>query len=226
MTRLASATGAISKGAAKAAIHVHTHPVHHHFHHHRFSGSPVGYAGLAAAAVASWLGLPGPGEPLLIAAGILAAKNKLDIASVLLVAWVCATAGGVGGWLIGLKFGRRLLSTRGPLQKFRRAAMVRGDRIFERYPVLAIILTPSWVAGIHRVRSALYQPVNVVSALVWAVGIGLGSYYAGPPVLDIVSDMGNAAWVALVVLIVAVVLEEVIRRRRARRRRGAVQVSD
>ena len=199
-------------------------PVVHH--HHRFSGSPVGYVGLAVAAAASWIGVPGPGEPLLITAGILAAKNKLDIASVLLVAWVSATSGGVGGWLLGMNFGRRLLSARGPLHKFRQGAVARGDAVFRRYPVVAIILAPSWVAGIHRVGSSLYLPVNALAALAWAVGLGLGSYYAGPPVLDVVNDMGWVWFAALVVLVAAVVGAEVLRRRRVEHRRSEARASD
>src|SRR2546421_13103109 len=38
--------------------------VHLAFHHH-FHGAPFDYLGLAAAAAASWLGVPGPGEPVL-----------------------------------------------------------------------------------------------------------------------------------------------------------------
>ncbi len=50
--------------------------------------------------------MPGPGEPVLIAAGVLASKHKLDLATVLVVAWVAATAGGILGWAVGLKAGR------------------------------------------------------------------------------------------------------------------------
>ncbi len=228
MTRLAAAYEGMFSAVAGAVVHVHTQPhhLHPHVHHHRFTGSPVGYVGLAAAAAASWIGLPGPGEPLLIAAGILAAKNKLDITSVLLVAWVSATGGGMGGWLLGLRFGRRLLSAKGPLHKFRQAAMARGDAVFGRFPVLAIVLTPSWIAGIHGVRSSLYLPVNALSALAWAVGIGLGSYFVGPAVLDIVADMGWAAGSLLVLVVVGVVVEEVIRRRRSLTRRATAQPPD
>lgn len=190
-------------------------------HHHRFSGSPVDYVSLAAASAASWIGLPGPGEPVLIAAGILAAKNKLDIASVLVVAWAAATGGGVGGWLVGMKAGRRLLSAKGPLHGLRRGAMARGDEVFKRYSVLAIVLAPSWVAGIHRVRSSLYLPVNALAALAWAVGIGLGSYYVGPPVLDVVGDMGWVTGTIVIGLGVVIVVGEIIRRRLRRRRRTA-----
>ena len=85
--------------------------------HHRFHGPPIDYAGLAAAAAASWIGVPGPGEPVLIAAGVLAARHKLDIGAVLAVAWLAATLGGIGGWLIGMKAGRGMLTTRGPLHR-------------------------------------------------------------------------------------------------------------
>lgn len=183
--------------------------LHHHFH-----GSPIGYAGLAAAATASWIGVPGPGEPVLIAAGVLAAKHKLDIASVLLVAWAGATAGGVGGWLIGLKAGRAFVSAPGPLHKIRLKALARGEQIFTRVPVIAVVLTPSWVAGIHGVRATLYLPINAAAAVVWALGIGLGAYYVGPTVVDLVGDLGWVTGIGLAVLILAGICGELLRRRR------------
>ena len=228
MARLGSVYAAIFNAAAGSAHHAHAHvhaAVAQH-HHHRFSGSPVGYSALALGSAASWLGVPGPGEPLLIASGILAAKNKLDITSVLLVAWVCAMGGGVGGWLLGMKFGRRLLSAKGPLHNFRRGAVARGDDVFRRYTVLAIVLTPTWIAGIHHVRAAVYLPVNALAAMAWAVGIGLGAYYAGPAIIDIVEDIGWAGGSALVLLIIVAVGGELIRRRRARRRRPEAEVRD
>ena len=140
-----------------------------HLHHH-FHGPEVDYVGLAVGAAASWAGLPGPGEPLLIAAGVLAAQHKLDIGSVVFVAWAAATAGGIVGWLIGLGAGRALVTAPGPLLGPRVRAVERGERIFERYPIAAIVLTPAWVAGINRVRGRVYQPVNAVTALLWAKG--------------------------------------------------------
>ncbi len=186
--------------------------------HHRFHGAPIDYFGLAAAAAASWIGVPGPGEPVLIAAGVLAARHKLDIGAVLAVAWLAATLGGIGGWLIGMKAGRGMLITRGPLHKARLRALERGEEVFGRWPVAAILLTPSWVAGIHRVRAGVYLPTNAVGAALWAVGIGLGAYLIGPSVIDFVNDVGLVTGAALVVLVaVGVWLEFARRRRRARR---------
>jgi membrane protein DedA with SNARE-associated domain len=186
-----------------------------HLHHH-FKGAPFDYVGLALAAGASWVGLPGPGEPLLIAAGILAADHKLDIGSVLVVAFAAAWAGGMLGWLVGLRVGRALLEAPGPLLSFRTRLLESGDRIFKRYVAIAVFLAPSFAAGIAGVRAPVYLLWNTFWAVVWTVGIGLGAYYAGPPVVDLVGDIGWFSLGGLVVLIVAVIALTVRRRRGAR----------
>ena len=187
-----------------------------HLHHHR--GSPIDYIGLAAASGASWLGLPGPGEPVLIGAGVLAARGRLDLTTVLVVAWVAATAGGIIGWVGGRKAGRRLVIAHGPLRRVRLRAISRGEKLFERYPVWAILLTPSWIAGIHRVRPTVYHVTNVVSAAVWAAAIGLGAYFAGPSVIEFVDDFGTGTTIILAALILVGIGVEVTRRRRRRPR--------
>jgi membrane protein DedA with SNARE-associated domain len=183
---------------------------------HHVGGPAVDYYGLAAAAAASWVGLPGPGEPVLIAAGVLAAKHKLDLTTVLLVAWAAATCGGIIGWAIGRKAGRGLVTAPGPLHGLRLRAVARGEKVFARYAVLAVLLTPSWIAGIHRVRSSVYQPTNAAAAAVWAAGIGIGSYFAGPAVIDVVNDFGTGASAIVAVIIAAAVVLELARRHRLR----------
>jgi membrane protein DedA with SNARE-associated domain len=174
----------------------------------------IDYAALAVGAFLSWAGLPGPGEPLLIAAGIVAAKNKLDIEPVLIWAWVGATTGGIVGWLVGRVAGRRVMIAPGPLRGLRLKAVERGEEVFHRLTVIAILLTPSWVSGIHRVGTAVYLITNAVSAAVWAVGIGLAAYYVGPPVLDVLVDVGWVSAIGLGVLLVVGIGFEVSRRRR------------
>ena len=50
----------------------------------------------------------------------------------------------------------------------------------------------------------------------WAVGIGLGAYYLGPAILDILADVGTATAVGLVLLVLVGIGFEVRRRRRRR----------
>jgi membrane protein DedA with SNARE-associated domain len=188
-------------------LHVH---VFHHVH-----GPAVDYVGVALAAFASWVGLPGPGESVLVAAAVIAARHKLDITPVVLVAWVGATVGGITGWLIGLKAGRSVLTARGPLQAMRVNAVDKGEKVFRRMEVVAVMLTPSWVAGIERSRARVFVPTTLITALLlWAVPIGVAAYYAAPVVIDVVDDVGVIAWIALVVLVLAVVGGEIVRRRR------------
>ena len=189
-----------------------------HRHHH---GPPVDYLGLALAAGASWAGVPGPGEPVLIAAAVYAARNRLDIVEVLVVAFVAAALGGIVGWLIGRIGGRTLVTAPGPLLRARMAAVARGDDVFERHPVIAILLTPAWVAGIHRPRTDVYMILNLVGSAVWAAGIGLAAYWIGPSVIDFVGDVGLATTLLLGALIASVVAAEIVRRRRRRNERSA-----
>ena len=164
------------------------------------------------------MGLPGPGEPVLIAAGVIASRHRLDIAPVLLVAWAAAAGGGVAGWIIGVRAGRAVLTAPGPFRRARAKAVVKGDAIFERYTVLAILLAPSWIAGIHRVRTRVFLPVNALAAALWAGGIGLAAYYIGPTVVDFVSDLGTFTLVALVLLVIVALGGEFLRRRGRRAR--------
>jgi membrane protein DedA with SNARE-associated domain len=190
-----------------------------HLHiHHRFHGPPFDYAGLALGAFASWVGLPGPGEPLLLAAAVLAAKHQLDLATVLGVAFLAAVAGGIVGWAVGLKAGRALASAPGPLRSTRIRIVERGEEIFERHPVIAILMTPAFVAGIHRVRPWVYQAVNLVSAAAWTLLIGVGGYYIGPPVLDALGDLGTGVSIVAGVVLAGIIGGEIVRRFRRSRR--------
>jgi membrane protein DedA with SNARE-associated domain len=187
--------------------------VDHHLH-----GSPIDYVGLAAAAAASWVGVPGPGEPVLIAAAVFAARGRLDITEVVVVAWAAATLGGIAGWLIGRHIGRTVATAPGPLRRARLAAVARGDEVFARYAVIAILLTPSWVAGILRVNTGVYLIWNAIGAAFWAVGIGLAAYFIGPSVIEFVQDYGVITSGIVVVVIVVGIVVELRRRRRSRGR--------
>jgi membrane protein DedA with SNARE-associated domain len=191
------------------AVHV---PIHLHFH---ARGPKLDYVGVLVAAALSWVGLPGPGEAALIAAAILAADHHLDLAALIAVAWLGATAGGLVGWAVGLKAGRGIVTAPGPLRRHRVAVVARGDRFFARFGYVAVLFTQSWIAGIHAMPWARYVPVNAVSALVWALGIGLGAYAIGPPIADVVADIGSVAWLILGALVLGTAIIVLLRRRRS-----------
>jgi membrane-associated protein len=178
--------------------------------HHRFHGPHVDYVGVGLAAAVTWIGITGVGEAALIAAGIAAAHGKVDISSILLVAWLGAMAGGVAGWLIGIKGGRALMTRPGPLFRLRQRLLRRGDDLYERRGVLAVYVTPSFMAGISGMRSARFLVANAIAAVAWVALVGLGAYFAGPSVAEWLGDLGL---LALVLVAVVAVLSLVARRR-------------
>jgi len=181
---------------------------------HHIPNASIDYTALALGAFASWAGVPGPGEPLLIAAAIVSAQHQLDLTPVLIWAWVGATVGGMLGWWLGRVAGRGVMTAPGPFRRLRINAVQRGDEVFERLAVIAILFAPSWVAGINRAGPVVYTTTNAVSAAVWAVGIGIGAYFAGPPVIDVIDDVGTATGVGLGLLVLLGIGLEVMRRRR------------
>jgi membrane protein DedA with SNARE-associated domain len=183
--------------------------------HHRFQGPNVDYLGVGLAAAATWIGVAGVGEAVLIAAGIAASRGKLDISSVVFVAWLGASTGGAAGWLIGLKGGRALMTGRGPLYRLRLRLVRQGDRIYERRGWLAIFFAPSWMAGVSGVRAGKFLGLNALSAVIWALGVGLGAYFAGPSVADFVDNIGLVGAIVLALVVIGSFLAGRLWRRRA-----------
>jgi hypothetical protein len=66
------------------------------------------YAALAFLAAVSAIGLPGPGDSALIAAGLLAAEGELSLSVVLVVAFLGCVAGREIGYWVGSVGGRSL----------------------------------------------------------------------------------------------------------------------
>lgn len=193
-------------------------------HHHRFHGPHLDYVGVGVGAFLSWAGLMGPGEAALIAAGILAAHGKVDLPSVLVVAWAGAVAGGTAGWAVGLKGGRALMTAPGPLRRTRARMLRSGDRFYERFGALAVYFTPSWMAGVNGMAARRFIPINALCCAVWTLVVGLGAYVVGPGVAGLLDGVGTVGLAVIGALAVGGVLAAVLRRRRRSAARGAREV--
>ncbi|MER6513816.1 MULTISPECIES: DedA family protein [unclassified Nonomuraea] len=136
------------------------------------------------------LGIPLPGEIVLVSAAILAAKGVVSPVAV----GVCASAGAIvgdsAGYAIGRKGGRRLferLGRRFP-RHFGPRHVAKAENYFHRYGVWAVFvgrfiallrILAGPLAGALRMPYWRFAVANVLGGIVWAGGTTAVIYYLG-----------------------------------------------
>jgi membrane protein DedA with SNARE-associated domain len=138
------------------------------------------------------IGLPFPGETVLILAGVFAGtKHDLNIFAVVITAALAAFAGQVIGFLIGREFGYRLLLRFGPYLHVNEGRIKLGEYLFLRHgskivfvarfvPVMRSIA--GILAGANRMPWAQFLIANIVGACAWASLFGFAAYLLGKEV--------------------------------------------
>jgi membrane protein DedA with SNARE-associated domain len=141
-----------------------------------------GYPLLFAGILAEGIGIPAPGQTLLIAASLTAARGDLGIAWVMTCAFAAAWLGNSLGYLIGLRGGRPLLKKLHVNEEH----LQRMEGFFARAGA-AIILVARFVDGLRQLNGIVagllqlpwkqFTTVNTLGALLWVGFWGLGSYF-------------------------------------------------
>ncbi len=166
---------------------------------------------ILAAIALEGIGIPTPGQSLLVAGALLSASGEFDIRLFLASSWFAALAGSMLGYMVGRLGGRKLL-LRLPLNPSR---IERMETFCQRYGSFLVILSrfidgPRQLTGMF--VGSLKMPViafflaSGLGAVLW-VGIwGLGSYYLGQHMHLIAETFSNFApytWIATGLLILA-----------------------
>jgi membrane protein DedA with SNARE-associated domain len=135
------------------------------------------------------VGLPLPGETLLIAAAVYAGTtHHLNILLVILSATVGAIVGQVMGYGIGWAFGHRLLRRYGRHIGLNTRRLAYGRALFRRHGEKVVIISrfvvvlrtlAALLAGANRMRCAPFMMANVAGSVAWAAFYGVGAYYLG-----------------------------------------------
>lgn len=141
-----------------------------------------GYGAAFAAVMVEGIGLPTPGQTLLMASALEAAAGRMNIALLLFLVTLAATLGNSVGYGVG-RWGGRLVLDRLRVNPQRQQAL--NDLIKRRGGW--VILFARFVDGLRQlngiVAGAMGMPwwnftaYNVAGAVLWACGWGLGSYY-------------------------------------------------
>ncbi len=154
-----------------------------------------GYLGLVAIVFAEsglffGLFLPLPGDTLLLSAGLLAARGKLDLWVLLMILPLAAVAGDTVGYWFGRKTGHWLFR-RECSRFFRRKhleaarafyARHGGKTIFVARFVPVIRTFAPIVAGAADMHYGHFVFFNVAGGVVWAMGMTAAGYFLGQSV--------------------------------------------
>jgi membrane protein DedA with SNARE-associated domain len=162
------------------------------------------YLLLFLAVAASWAGVPVIGT-----AGLGAAA-------------VAGEVGGLGGYVIGRRWGRRLLERPGRHQAGREKMMQRGERLYARWGWLAVFFTPAIVSGTAKMPPYRFALLNLLDSLGWTVSVAASAYGLG----RLASGHHTGHDIAILAIglgagIIVAVAARRRRRRRAARRLGA-----
>lgn len=186
-----------------------------------------GYAAVAAGLALEHLGLPVPGETLLIAGGVEASEGALDLGTLLASAWLAAILGNMAGYAIGRYGGHRVLARYGPRIGVTAERLKTVEDFFDRYGdaivVAARFIMPlrqlsGIVAGALEMRWLRFLLLNAAGAALWVGWWGLLSYWLGRRVLAFVRHVGSVEPLLLGLSAILLVLVAArIRRRRLQR---------
>ena len=134
------------------------------------------YLLLFLAVAASWAGVPAIGTAALGAAAVAASQEKLGLTAVIVVAAIAGEAGGLGGYAIGRRWGRRLLERPGRHHARREKIVERGEKLYARWGWLAVFFTPAIVSGTAKMRPYQFALWNLLDSLVWTVSVAASAY--------------------------------------------------
>jgi membrane protein DedA with SNARE-associated domain len=136
------------------------------------------------------VGLPLPGETLLIAAAVLAAgtTDQMNIAFVVLSAALGAIAGQIAGYAIGWGVGFRLLRRYGGKIGLTERRLALGRTLFARHG-LKVIAASRFVVFLRSVAGLLagaghmpwvpFLAGNLLGSIAWSAFYGIGAYLLG-----------------------------------------------
>lgn len=151
--------------------------------------STYGYWAVFALVGLESLGIPLPGETILIVAGTVAGKyHHLNVWGIFAAASAGAIIGDNIGFWIGDKGGYKLLTRYGKYIRLDEARLKVGRYIFDRHGgkvvffgrFVSILRTyAAFLAGTNRMRWRAFLFFNAVGGVVWAGAYSFASYYAG-----------------------------------------------
>jgi membrane protein DedA with SNARE-associated domain len=159
-----------------------------------------GYAFVFLLLLTEAIGLPVPGETVMVAAALYAAStHRLGLAPLLAAAFAGTVAGGMIGYVLGRRFGAPLL-----LRYGRRVGMHADRRLLGRYLmqrngatlvflgrfVALLRCVTAVLAGASRMGWHRFLLFNVLGGAAWTGLYCVGAYTVGRAIMNVAGSMG------------------------------------
>ncbi len=194
--------------------------------------SVLGYPAVALFIMIESMGIPFPGETMLLLGSFYAAvDHQLQIPIVIACAALGAIIGDNLGYLIGRtggytlvqRFGRYVFLKPHHLQKAQTFFAKHGNKtVFLGRFVAVLRAWAAFLAGVNRMRWSTFLVYNAAGGILWAIIYGCLGFFAGRLFHDNFGAVEQIArtisWTGAVLIVVAVVIAYVVFRQRRKHR--------
>ncbi len=190
-----------------------------------------GYLAVGGVLLLENIGLPVPGETMLIAASLYAATGQLNIVLVGIIAVLASTAGSAIGYAIGVYGGRPLAERYGKYVMLTAERLDKTEDFFRRRGWAVVLLgrfvegvrqAAGIIAGISEMRFPLFLTYTLVGAALWVATWSAVGELAGDHVTTI-SHYATYVAEGLAFIVVLLIIRAVLRSRRRRAEAGEAQ---
>jgi len=170
-----------------------------------------GVAAISLVLTLESLGLPLPGESLLIVGSLLAGRGEISLASLLFFSWLGAVVGDNIGYLIGRTLGRAVLLRYGGKIGMNAERFDQLEATFARYGPATVVFARfvsvlrqlnGVVAGILGMSWWRFVLFNALGAALWVSVWTIGVFHLGAHISNLREAVHLLGWIGLVLAFV------------------------
>ena len=171
-----------------------------------------GYLIVFFGVMAESIGVPLPGETILIAAGVMVQRGHLDLGDAIVFGILGAVVGDQIGYWVGREGGRPFVLRWGRYVLITPERLERAERFFERHGGKAVFLARFFsglrvfgalVAGMSRMHWRTFFLYNALGGATWATAAVLIGYFLGSSLALVQRWLGRATLLLAVLVAVA-----------------------
>lgn len=172
-----------------------------------------GYWAVGAALLLENMGIPVPGETILLLASFLAfSQHELQLSWIIVVGTIAATVGDNLGFTLGYYGGRPLLERYQSFFRIQNSTLLRGERLFARYGAVTVFfarfvfgmrIVAGPMAGALRMPWRKFLIYNFLGAALWVSVISTVGYLFGRQWDHLEQDLKRFDLVIAVVAVIA-----------------------